>query len=152
MLLKRKTLSGAQYVLPLMAMLALPACDDDPAEPPVTSEWEATLVGVGAYAAVDGAAVVTARSTRFTAEIEIEGAAANVDFNWTLARGTCASPGAAIGAADRYPELEVAANGTASAEALVTVALDEDEDYIVRVTDVNGSSTVAVACGALEVQ
>ncbi|HET9439037.1 MAG TPA: hypothetical protein VFO52_02655 [Longimicrobiales bacterium] len=152
MLFKRKTLSGAQYVLPLMAMLALPACDDDPADPPVTAEWEATLVGIGAFDEVEGVVLVAARTTSFTAEIEIEGAAANANFNWTLARGTCANPGAAIGAADRYPELEVAANGTASAEALVTAALDEDEDYIVRVRDVNGSGVVVVACGALEVQ
>jgi hypothetical protein len=139
-------------VLPLVTAFTLAACDDDTTNPPLDTEWEATLVGVGTHGEVDGTAVVESNSTRFVAEISITGATAQADFGWTLARGTCASPGTALGAANRYPELDVASNGSAAAEANVPVGLDEDEDYIIRVFDVTGTTTVTVACGALDVQ
>ena len=152
MWLSRKHTS-VQLLLPLAALLALPACDDDDAtNPPVPVEWEAVLAGVGEFEDVAGTVLVSALPTRFTAEIEIEDATPNDDYNWTVALGTCAAPGNAFGVADRYPELEIAANGTAAEAALVNVALDEEEEYIVRVTDVDGQNTVTVACGALEVQ
>lgn len=140
-------------VLPLVTAFTLAACDDDDAtNPPLDTEWAATLVGVGTHGEVDGTAVVESNSTRFVAEISITGATAQADFGWTLARGTCATPGTALGAANRYPELDVASNGSAAAEASVPVGLDEDEDYIIRVFDVTGTTTVTVACGALDVQ
>ena len=42
-------------------------------------------------------------------------------------------------------------DGSAAAEAEVSAALDEDDDYIVRVLDESGAAPVTVACGALEV-
>jgi hypothetical protein len=61
-------------------------------------------------------------------------------------------PGDRIGGADRYPDLEVEEDGTAAAEADVTAALDEEEDYIVSVLDESGAEPVVVACGTLAVQ
>jgi hypothetical protein len=144
---------GARWALLLLAALTATACDDDdPADPPEPVTWEATLAGVGANDDLEGTATVEATSTRFIAEIAIEGGVANDEFKWTVARGTCGTPGAVIGAASSYPDLEVGANGTAAAEATVNVRLDEDDDYIVRVIDVGGSAPVTAACGALGVE
>jgi hypothetical protein len=130
---------------------ALAACDDDPIQPVPAVEWAADVVGVGEYAAVEGIAAVSARQTSFDADIEIAGAGEGAAFTWQVAAGTCAEPGDRIGAANRYPDLEGEADGTAAAEANVTAALDEEEEYIVRVLDESGDEPVTVACGALEI-
>ncbi|HEX2167126.1 MAG TPA: hypothetical protein VHG09_07790 [Longimicrobiales bacterium] len=136
----------------LASTLALAACDDDSPTDPVTPvEWEAQLAGVGEFEDVEGLAAVSSTATSFDAAIEIAGAEEDAVFTWRVAEGTCAQPGDRIGAADRYPDLEVEADGTASAEADVTAALDEEEDYIVSVLDETGEAAVTVACGALEI-
>lgn len=133
-------------VLALMAVLAVAACDDDPAEPDTTL-LEAVLEGIEPYEDVEGDVDIESRSNSFTAEISIAGANEGDEFDWTVARGTCAQPGNAVGQAASYPALQVDEEGTASAEATVNVALDEDEDYIVRVIDNSGQEPAPVACG-----
>lgn len=135
----------------LASTLLLAACEDDPTTPVVPVEWESQLAGVGTFDEVEGLAAVSSTSTSFDAAIEITGAAEDAVFTWSVAGGTCAAPGNRVGAADRYPDLEVAADGTASAEAEVTAALAEDGDYIVRVLDETGQQPATVACGALEI-
>lgn len=137
----------------LASTIALAACDDDsPTDPVVPVEWEAQLAGVGEFEDVEGLAAVSATSTSFDAAIEIANAEEDAEFTWRVAEGTCAAPGDRLGAADRYPDLTVEADGTASAEADVTASLDEDEDYIVTVLDESGEDPVTVACGALEIE
>jgi len=134
-------------------MFALAACDDDsPTDPVVPVEWEAQLAGAGVYEDIEGLAAVSSTATSFDAAIEIANAEEGAEFTWRVAEGTCAAPGDRVGAADRYPDLEVGADGTAGAEADVTGALDEDGDYIVRVLDETGQAPVTVACGALEIE
>lgn len=127
--------------------VVLAACDDDPVDPIVPVEWLATLTGDD----VEGVASASAAGNSFDAAIEIENAEEDAVFTWGVYAGTCAAPGARIGAADRYPDLEVAADGTAEAEAEVNAALDEEDPYIVRVLDESGAQTVTIACGVLEV-
>lgn len=130
----------------------LGACDDDsPIEPSDTVEWEAQLAGTAAYEEVEGLASVSSTATSFDAAIEIANGEDGAVFTWQIAAGTCAQPGDRVGAADRYPELEVAADGTAEAEADVTAALDEEDEYIVRVLDASGTAPATVACAALEI-
>lgn len=131
----------------LASTIVLAACDDDPVEPIVPVEWLATLTGDE----IDGIASASSAGNAFDAAIEIEGAEADAVFTWDVSAGTCAAPGARIGAADDYPDLEVAEDGTAAAEAEVSAALDEEGAYIVRVRDETGQAAVTVACGALEV-
>lgn len=143
---------AALSVALLACTIALAACDDDsPTDPVVPVEWQAQLAGVGEFADVDGLAAVSSTATSFDADIEIANAEEDAEFTWRVAEGTCAAPGARVGAANRYPDLEVAADGTASAEADVTAALDEDGEYIVSVLDETGQAAVTVACGALEI-
>jgi hypothetical protein len=143
----------AAYAVPLfVSTFVLAACDDDPVQvvPPV--EWQAEIAGVDAHEAVEGLAVVASTATAFAAEIEIANAEEDAVFTWRVAEGTCANRGDRIGGANRYPDLEVEADGTATAEAAVTAALDEDEDYIVAVYDESGATAVLVACGPLAVE
>jgi hypothetical protein len=135
----------------LACVLGATACDDDPTEPIDAVEWTAELAGAGEYADVEGLAAVTSTATSFDAAIEIAGAEADAVFAWLIAEGTCAEPGDRVGAADRYPELEVEQDGTAAAEADVTAALDEEGDYIVSVVDESGAEDVTVACSAIVV-
>jgi hypothetical protein len=124
------------------------ACDDDPTDPVDTIEWLAELTGDE----VEGIAAASSVQTSFEAAIEIENAEEDAVFTWGVFAGTCAAPGARVGAANSYPDLEVAANGTAEAEADVTAVLTGNGAYIVRVIDESGAQPVAVACGALEVE
>lgn len=136
----------------LASTFILAGCDDDPTEPVTPVEWEAAVAGDGEFEDIEGVAAVSAVATSFDAAIEIANAEADAVFAWHVADGTCAEPGDRIGGADRYPDLEVEADGTAAAEADVTAALDEEEDYIVSILDESGAEAVIVACGTLEVQ
>lgn len=135
----------------LASTIVLAACDDDPTDPVVPVEWDAQLAGVGTYDDVEGLAAVSSTATSFDAAIEITNATEDAVFTWRVAEGTCAEPGDRIGAAERYPDLEVGEDGTAEADADVTAALDEDGEYIVSVLDESGDDPVTVACGALEI-
>lgn len=142
-------------VLPRLALIvfaatAVVACDDDPTDPD-TLTWEADIEGVGEFDEVTGIAEVVSGTSSFVAGIEIAAAPADAEFAWTLRAGTCAAPGAAVGAAAGYPALEVDDEGAADAQANIASTLDEDEDYIVFVTDESGEESVTVACGALTV-
>lgn len=142
----------AAYAIPLIAStLMLAACDEDPVQVVVPDEWQAELAGVGAYEDVDGLAAVSSISTAFEATIDIASAEEGAEFTWRVAEGTCGAPGDRVGAADRYPDLEVEADGTATAEANVTAALADEDDYIVAVIDESGEDPVTVACGALAI-
>lgn len=132
----------------LASTIAVAACDDDPIEPIDAVEWEAELAGTGEYADVEGVAAMAFTATSFDAGIEIAGATEDDVFAWEVAEGTCAEPGDRLGAAAAYPDLEVAANGTASADADVNAVVDEDGDYIVRVIEDSGEEPVVVACAA----
>lgn len=135
----------------LASTLAVAACDDDPVQPSADIEWEAELTGVGEYAEVEGLAAMSSSRTSFDVAIEIANATEDDVFAWEVAEGTCAEPGDRLGTAADYPDLEVAADGTAGAEADANAALDEDGDYVVRVIDDSGEAPVVVACGAFAV-
>jgi hypothetical protein len=138
----RRMVARAAILLASVAFTA--ACDDATApEDPVL--WESELAGDE----VEGLADVSAASGSFAVEIEIANAEPEAELTWRVAAGTCAAPGTRVGAANRYPVLEVDANGLAEAEAVVPAALDEEEDYIVAVLDESGAQPVYVACGAL---
>ena len=135
-----------------MLLFAAAACDDDSSEPGDPIEWTADVAGVGTFDEVEGTATVLSTSSAFEAAIEIASAPADTSFVWRVATGTCTQPGTIVGTADRYPELETAANGSAEAEANVTAALNPSGSYIVRVTDESAATPVTVACGALNVE
>jgi hypothetical protein len=141
-------------VLPRLALVvfaatAFVACDDDPIEPD-TFTWEGELAGVGEFDEVSGIAEVISGTASFVAGVQIADAPADATLTWTLREGTCADPGDAVGAAASYPALEVDDDGDAEEQATIAAGLDEEEDYVVVVTDESGDDPVTVACGALE--
>jgi hypothetical protein len=141
-------------VLPRLALIvfaatAFVACDDDPTDPDTLS-WDAELAGVGEFDDVTGIAEVISGTASFVAGIEISDAPEDAEFAWTLRAGTCAAPGTAVGTAASYPTLEVDDDGEAGEQANIAAALDEEDDYIVFVSDESGDESVTVACGALE--
>ena len=139
------TRRAAAMVAVCAAAAATGACDDDGTSPPDPVLWEAELASNVLAGLVD----VSAQSNGFTAAIGIEDAAVDAVFTWHIAEGTCAVPGDRIGAATIYPELEVAADGTAEAEATVAFGLEDDGDYIAEVFADDEGEAVQVACGAL---
>ena len=141
------TRRAAAILTVLAAVTATTACDDDGTGPSDPVLWEADLTG----AVLDGVADVSAQSNGFTATIEIANGTEDDVFTWRIAEGTCAEPGDRIGAEAIYPDLEVAADGTAEAEATVAFALEEDGDYIAAVLDESGAQPAYVACGALSI-
>lgn len=128
------------------AMFALAACDSSSDEGQ-TLQWEADLVGGVAYPDVDGTASVIATSTVFTASIQISNAEPDDIFTWQVAAGSCTAPGARVGTADLYTDLEVDDDGDASEEAVVSAALNDGGDYIALVLDESGITPVTVVCG-----
>lgn len=123
------------------------ACDDDGTSPPDPVLWEAELESNVLAGIVD----VSALQNGFTAGIEISDAQADAVFTWHIAEGTCADPGDRIGTEAIYPELEVAEDGTADAEATVAFGLEEDGEYIAAVVADDEGEPVYVACGALTI-
>lgn len=140
--------AGRLAVTLLACSLGAAACDDSPTDPGDPVEWAAELTGN----VLDGTASVSSTRVSFEAAIEIENAEQDAVFAWYIAGGTCAQPGQRIGAASIYPDLDVASDGTADAEATVPAGLDEDDEYLVRVIDESGTNPVVVACGELEIQ
>jgi hypothetical protein len=132
----------------LLACFTFTAACDSSTDPPPVVIWDAELASDDMDAVVE----VRAATASFKASIDIEGADAVAEFTWRIAAGTCTQPGERIGAANRYPALEIANDGKADAEATVSATLDEEADYIAAVLDESGAQPVIVACGPLEVR
>ena len=82
--------------------------------------------------------------------ISISGARSGAQHPWHVHRGTCGSGGAIVGAANAYPLLTVGTDGTASANASISGALNEQERYHVNVHRSPTDLGTIVSCGNLD--
>ena len=112
-----------------------------------TGDWNATLSGTNG-SAIRGTAKVQSVAVGAGATISIEGAAAGVLHPWHVHTGTCGTGGPVVGSMGAYPTLNTSAQGTASANASIAVALRENERYHVNVHRSPTDLTV-VSCGNL---
>ena len=112
-------------------------------------DWDATLQPQN-NSGVTGTARVQSALAASAVTITISGATANAHHPWHVHTGTCGSGGPIVGAANAYPALHVATNGTATATASIGVALNEEQKYHVNVHRSEAELNVIISCGNLD--
>ena len=118
---------------------------------PVTQrgeQWEATLASQGG-STVAGTSRATVRADHTVATISISGGTAGGTHPWHIHEGACGSGGPVVGPPTAYPPLQVAGNGAATAEAHLTLQLNEARQYHVNVHASPTQMGNIVACGNL---
>ena len=139
----------------VLALVALTACstrenvDEGGSVGDRVGDWDTELAARN-NSGVTGTARVQSLLAGAGATINIRGATSGGHHPWHVHRGSCGSGGTIVGAAGDYPPLHVGANGTASATATISVALNEDEDYHVNVHRSPTELNVIIACGNLD--
>ena len=140
-----------------LAVMVLAACsttipeetrDVDPVADRV-GDWESDIAPVGNFT-VRGTAKAQSVGVGTGVTISIEGAAQNAQHPWHVHRGVCGDNGPIVGDANAYPVLAVAADGKASANASIGVALNEQESYYVNVHNSPTDLGTIVGCGKLD--
>jgi hypothetical protein len=120
--------------------------------PSFGSRWNATIATPAALAgAIDihGTAWMAPSSGRTIAGVTISNAAPGGVHPWHVHQGQCGSNGAILGPADAYPPLNVANDGTASAQANLDIPLPQSGEYHVNVHASSDNMGTIVACGNL---
>jgi hypothetical protein len=144
-------------IMSLVALLGLISCGPDNDPVTVTTPgnltqramWQASLVGVGNFAAVRGTTQAADYGPYFDMTISVTNATAGATLQWRIFPGTCAAPGATqYGPAQAYPNLVIAAGGTATVTRTISGPLTLEGTYNVRVSTVAAPVTI-VACGNL---
>jgi hypothetical protein len=112
-------------------------------------EWQATLTGQQGFEGVSGSSSATSQAGQTAVSVNISGATPGAAHPWHIHSGSCESGGPIVGGAAAYPDLQVGAGGTASANATLSVGLDPTAPYFVNVhLSANDLATI-VACGNL---
>lgn len=111
--------------------------------------WSADIRAVGSPGHSGTAtAVPMADGTHVTARLS--GGSGGGEHPWHVHRGTCGSNGPIVGAASDYPVLRPDAQGDATAEAHINVALDPGGSYYVNIHQAPDDLGTIVGCGPLE--
>ena len=142
-------------IMSLVALLGVISCSSD--NEPVTvntpgnltqrATWQSSLVGVGNFAAVRGTTQAADYGPYFDMQISLTNATAGATYQWRIFPGTCAAPGATqYGPAQAYPNMVIAAGGTAAVTRTISGPLTLSASYNVRVSTVAAPVTI-VACG-----
>lgn len=118
-----------------------------PLRPPAPA-WLGSIGGGGTSATLRGAAALTESPTPgwWHVLVSIKGGRPGAAYDWTLRSGACSTTAPAIGPANRFPHLTVAADGTAAAEATVQAAVSPRGSYSVTVS---GPDAAPLACADL---
>lgn len=113
-------------------------------------DWNTQLGGVGSYAYLSGdsEALVSGGTTR--ARVNLVGSTSGARHPWHIHEGRCTSGGAIVGNPAAYPPLTVGADGRATSNATVAVALNEGRDYHVNVHLSPENLATIIACGNLD--
>ena len=139
----------------ITSLIVLSACsarssneDGDPVGDRV-GDWDATLASRN-NSTVRGTAKAQSVGLGAGANISINGAQSGAFHPWHIHTGTCATGGPILGNASNYPVLQVGADGTASANATIGSALNEQTRYHVNVHRSPTDMGTIVACGDLD--
>src|SRR5688500_1767706 len=136
----------------LAGMVVLAACsarseDGDPVGDRV-GDWDATL-SPSNNSGVRGTSSAQSVGVGTGARININNATPGAVHPWHIHVGTCASGGGIVGSASDYPALTVSSSGTASADATIGAALNEQTAYHVNVHRSPTDMGTIIACGNL---
>ena len=141
----------------ILAAAVLAACsttgsndteDIDPVADQV-GDWESSIAPVGNFT-VRGTAKAQSVGIGTGITISIAGAAAGAHHPWHVHRGVCGDGGPIVGDASAYPALHASADGNASANASIGVALNEQDSYYVNVHNSPTDLGTIVGCGKLD--
>jgi hypothetical protein len=121
--------------------------DVDVQKPGAPEGWKGTLSSVGA-SGITGTATGTTANDMTHVVVNIMGGRAGATYPWHVHEGKCADASAPIvGSATAYPPLVAGADGRATAEANISVKLNEAKDYIINVHASPTNLATIVACG-----
>jgi hypothetical protein len=115
----------------------------------VVGNWSSTLSPQN-NSGISGTAKVESRAAGSNVTVHIMGAAAGSTYPWHVHRGTCGNDKGIVGGADSYKALQTGADGMATGEETITVALNEDETYFVNVHKSSTELSTIVSCGQLK--
>ena len=85
-----------------------------------------------------------------TISVNLANAMAGQRLPWHVHEGTCDNDMGIVGGASSYPVIVVANDGTASANTVLSVQLDEAKNYFVNVHASPTNLQTIVACGDLD--
>jgi hypothetical protein len=140
----------------VLILVVLPACavavdptGDVRVEADQFVRWDAQLEGQAGFEEVRGTARANSGFGQTGVAVSIAGAPAGGTHPWHIHRGTCATGGPIVGAADAYPALRPGTDGRADGAARISVSLDHDQEYHVNVHASPNDLGTIVACGEL---
>jgi hypothetical protein len=148
----------------LTSLLALTACDPeedlviDNTNPPLVSTWRANVTGLPARPQLNGTVNIDHYTTHFVLQTTLNGLAQNIQYQWRVWFGTCASRIVGWGPnanPPAYTLIVANANGTGTGAATLNGRLRTDSTYHVRVytaTTVAPIDTVWYGCGEIQPQ
>ena len=85
----------------------------------------------------------------YTWAVTLQGGTPSAVHPWMVHEGTCAMPGAPVGASSQYTPLTFGSDARATVNVTLAERLNEAKDYIVAVHASQSDMTV-VACGNLD--
>ncbi len=121
--------------------------DIDVQQAGVAEGWRGTLSSVGG-SSVSGTASGTTANEMSMVKVTLTGGTAGATYPWHVHEGKCtdASP-PIVSNPSEYPPLVVGAGGTATANAHVTVKLNESKNYIINIHASPTNLGTIIACG-----
>ena len=117
-------------------------------QPPNQPEgYTGTINSVGG-SGITGSATGTTGSDMTHVTVRVSGGTPGSTLPWHIHDGKCTDAGPpVVGSATSYPPLVIGADGTATAEAHVSVGLNEAKNYIINVHASPTNLASIVACG-----
>jgi hypothetical protein len=121
--------------------------DIDVQAPGAPEGWKGTLSSVGA-SGITGTATGTTANDMTHVSVTVMGLQAGATYPWHVHEGKCAEASApVVGPATAYPPLVAGADGRATAEANLSLKLNEAKNYIINVHASPTNLATIVACG-----
>jgi hypothetical protein len=121
--------------------------DVDVQKPGAAEGWKGTLNPVGG-SGISGTATGTTGNDMTHVTVNISGGQAGATLPWHVHEGKCTEASApVVGPMTAYPPLVVGADGRATAEATLSLKLNEAKDYIINVHASPTNLGTIVACG-----
>jgi hypothetical protein len=126
------------------------ALDVDIESPAKTGEdWSGSLSARGG-SGITGSFKALVSAGKTNVSVNLANAMAGQQLPWHVHEGTCDNDRGIIGGASSYPLIVVANDGTASANTVLNLQLDEAKDYFVNVHASPTNLQTIVACGDLD--
>jgi hypothetical protein len=123
--------------------------DVDVERPGASEGWSATLAARGGSGVTGSASAMTGHDMTHVT-VRVAGAHAGARLPWHIHEGSCGDGSPPIvGAPSAYPPIVVGSDGRGSAEAHLTVDLNEAKNYIINVHASPTNLGTIVSCGDL---